>query len=242
MEMFTATAPVYADSTGGQKTVEEKIIKVDFSEDVRRRERSEKLYAFFSRLQDVVVSAAALVAASPLMAALAIAIYADDPNGSPIFTQTRVGKDGREFKFYKFRSMVVNAESMVDSLMHQNEADGPAFKIKDDPRITKIGRFIRKTSLDELPQLVNILKGDMKLVGPRPPLPREVAQYNDYQKKRLSVTPGLTCYWQITPNRNQVSFDEWMALDMKYISERSLLTDWKIILKTVLAVFRGDGE
>ena len=119
--------------------------------------------------------------------------------------------------------------------------DGPAFKMKEDPRITRVGKFIRKTSLDELPQLFNVLKGDMSIVGPRPPLPREVEQYTEYQLQRLYVTPGLTCYWQVQPHRNDVDFDEWMELDMKYIKERSFLVDWKIIFKTIRVVLFGHG-
>ena len=156
--------------------------------------------------------------------------------------QKRCGRKGKEFDFYKFRSMYVDAESKLDELLEQNEMEGPAFKIKDDPRITRLGRILRKTGLDELPQLVNILKGDMSIVGPRPPLPREVEQYNDYQKQRLIVTPGLTCYWQIQPHRNDLTFDEWMDLDVKYIKERSFWVDWKIILATVRTVLEGRGE
>lgn len=141
---------------------------------------------------------------------------------------------------YKFRSMVHNAEDLLESLMSKNEMDGPVFKIKDDPRITKIGKFIRKTSLDELPQLFNVLKGDMSLVGPRPPIPREVIQYNKYQYQRLLVKPGITCYWQIS-GRNNIDFDEWVELDLKYIKERNLFKDIYIILMT-LPVLLGDKK
>lgn len=198
-------------------------------------------YWFLRRTQDILLSALALLVLWPIMLITAIVICIDSPGG-PIFAQDRVGRDGKVFKFYKFRSMVSNAESMLDDLMEQNEMEGPAFKIKDDPRITRIGRFIRKTSIDELPQLFNILKGDMSIVGPRPPLPREVEQYDDYYRQRLYVTPGLTCYWQIRPNRNDCTFDEWMELDLTYIQERSFLTDWKIILKTFGAVIGLNGE
>lgn len=142
----------------------------------------------------------------------------------------------------KFRSMIPNAEERLEELLDQNEMDGPVFKIKDDPRITRVGRFLRKTSIDELPQLLNILKGDMSIVGPRPALPREVEQYSDYERQRLYVTPGLTCFWQIQPNRNDLSFAEWMELDLKYVQERSFTTDWKIIFKTVGAVLGMNGE
>ena len=151
-------------------------------------------------------------------------------------------KNGKEFNFYKFRSMVVNAEELLASLKDKNEMEGPAFKIKDDPRITKIGRFIRKTSIDELPQLLNVLKGDMSFVGPRPPLPREVVQYTDYQKQRLLIRPGLTCIWQVQPRRNDLSFDEWIEMDLEYIRTRSIGQDIKLIFKTVGCMFKGEGE
>lgn len=194
------------------------------------------------RIQDIIFSALALLVLWPLLVLVAVVIYIDDPHGSPIFTQTRIGRDGKQFKLYKFRSMYMDAEDRLSGLMEQNEMDGPVFKIKDDPRITRVGHIIRRCSIDELPQLLNIIKGDMSIVGPRPALPREVEQYNDYQKQRLYVTPGLTCYWQILPHRNETTFDEWMDLDIQYIQERSFLTDWKIIFKTVGAVFRGSGE
>lgn len=137
--------------------------------------------------------------------------------------------------------MVPEADQMLDSLLDQNEMEGPAFKISNDPRITRVGRVIRKTCIDELPQLWNILKGDMSFVGPRPPLPREVEQYNDFQRNRLSVVPGLTCYWQIQPNRNSLTFDKWLELDLKYIEERNVKTDLMIIFKTVGAVLNMEG-
>ncbi|MDD6041520.1 MAG: sugar transferase, partial [Clostridia bacterium] len=171
-----------------------------------------------------------------------ILIWIDSPGASPIFSQVRVGRKGKEFKFLKFRSMVPDAEAKLEQLLDRNEMDGPVFKIRDDPRITRVGRVIRKTGIDELPQLLNILKGDMSIVGPRPALPREVAQYSEYEQKRLWVTPGLTCYWQIQPRRNELSFEEWMELDLKYIRERSFLTDWKIIFRTIYTVFGMEGE
>lgn len=137
--------------------------------------------------------------------------------------------------------MYKNADQMLDLLMDENEMDGPVFKIKHDPRITRVGRFIRKTCIDELPQLFNILKGDMSIVGPRPALPREVEQYTDYERQRLYVTPGLTCYWQTMPDKNSISFSDWMELDLKYIQERSFLVDWKIIFRTVKVVLRKEG-
>ena len=187
-------------------------------------------------------SSLALVVLSPLMLGIAAAIVIDDPSAGPIFTQERVGRKGKTCKFYKFRSMCPNAEAKLEELLDSNEMDGPVFKMKDDPRITRVGKFIRKTSLDELPQLWNILKGDMSIVGPRPALPREVAQYGPYEKQRLYVTPGLSCYWQIAPHRNDLSFEEWMNLDVKYVQERSFLVDWKIIFLTMRAVLFGHGE
>lgn len=199
------------------------------------------LYEFLKRFFDFVSALLALIILFVPLLIVALIIVIDSPGASPIYVQKRVGKNGREFKFYKFRSMVPNAESMLDSLLDKNEMDGPAFKMKDDPRITKFGRIIRKTCIDELPQLINVLKGDMSLVGPRPPLPREVAMYNEYQLQRLSVTPGLTCYWQVQPQRNSISFDDWMKSDLKYIEERSVKTDLIIIFKTAGAVFGMEG-
>lgn len=209
--------------------------------DRKEQLQSKRRYWVLRRAQDIVFSSIALVVLSPVMLLVALAVYIDDPKGSPIFSQIRCGRNGKPFKFYKFRSMCVDAEAKLDALLQQNEMDGPAFKIKDDPRITRVGKFIRKTSLDELPQLFNILKGDMSIVGPRPPLPREVEQYDAYQRQRLYVTPGLTCYWQIQPHRNDLTFDEWMELDVKYMKERSFLVDWKIIFQTVRAVLFGQG-
>ena len=200
------------------------------------------LYWVGRRTQDIVLSSLALVILSPVMLITAIAIVMDDPSVGPIFSQVRVGRNGKLFRLYKFRSMCPNAEAQLDDLMDQNEMDGPVFKIKNDPRITRVGKFIRKTSIDELPQLWNILKGDMSIVGPRPPLPREVEQYGEYERQRLYVTPGLSCYWQIAPHRNELTFEEWMKLDVKYVKERSFLVDWKIILKTIKVCLLGNGE
>lgn len=201
-----------------------------------------QFYQTVKRFQDVVLSSIALVLLFPFMLIIALVIWIECPNASPIFVQDRVGKNGKVFRFYKFRSMVPNAEAKLQEVLNQNEMDGPVFKIKNDPRITHFGRFIRKTSIDELPQLFNVLRGDMSIVGPRPALPREVAQYTDYERQRLLVTPGLTCYWQVQPNRNALSFDAWLALDLKYIQERSFLVDWKIIWKTVSVVFKMYGQ
>lgn len=201
-----------------------------------------RVYWFFRRGQDIIFSAMALIILFPFLLLIAIIIFIDDPKGSPIFSQIRCGRNAKPFKFYKFRTMCVDAEERLKDLLDENQMDGPAFKIKDDPRITRVGKILRRCSLDELPQLVNILKGDMSIVGPRPALPREIDLYNDYQRQRMYVTPGLTCYWQIQPHRNEISFDDWMDMDIKYIQERSFLVDWMIIFQTALAVFRGTGE
>lgn len=198
------------------------------------------VYDFIKRVFDVILSGLAIVVLSPLMLGLAIAVRSD--GGPAIYSQNRVGKNGKRFRILKFRSMCVNADSpeMLAKLAAMNEMDGPAFKIKNDPRITPVGRFIRRTSLDELPQLFNIFVGDMTIVGPRPPLESEVRQYTEYQMQRLQVKQGLTCYWQCS-GRNNISFDEWVELDLKYIRERSLWTDIKILFLTIPAVLSGDG-
>ena len=198
-------------------------------------------YRVLQRIRDVVLSLAALLILWPVMLLLALIIVIDSPGAGPVFAQTRVGLDGKEFRFYKFRSMHPNAEARLEELLEYNEMEGPVLKIKEDPRITRIGKFLRKSSIDELPQLINVIKGDMSIVGPRPALPREVEQYTAYEKQRLYVAPGLTCYWQITPNRNGLSFRDWVALDVKYIKERSFLTDLKIMFKTFGAIFGMNG-
>lgn len=203
--------------------------------------KGKRWYWIGRRAQDIVFSLLALIVLAIPMLIVALVIWIDSPGASPIFTQTRVGRDGKLFKFYKFRSMVPNAEARLKEVLAQNEMDGPVFKMKNDPRITRVGHFIRKTSIDELPQLFNILKGDMSIVGPRPALPREVEQYTDYERQRLYVTPGLTCYWQIQPNRNDLSFEDWMNLDIQYIRDRSFWLDWKLILLTIAAVFKMYG-
>ena len=202
--------------------------------------KEKPIYDFFKRLFDILLSALGILLLSPLLLVLWIAVRSD--GGPAIYTQTRVGKDGKLFRIYKFRSMVAGADdpAMLAELQKLNEMDGPAFKIKADPRITTVGRFLRRTSMDELPQLFNILKGDMSIVGPRPPLVSEVEAYEEHHKIRLRVKQGLTCYWQCS-GRNNIGFEDWMALDAKYVQERSLWTDFVIILKTVPAVLTGTG-
>ena len=204
--------------------------------------RSHRRYWVLRRAQDIVFSLLALILLAPLALLISLAIVLDSPGDGAIFRQRRVGRDGKLFWLYKFRTMCPDAEEQLNELLSQNQMDGPVFKIKGDPRLTRVGRFLRKTSLDELPQLLNVLQGDMSIVGPRPALPREVELYSDYQRQRLYVTPGLSCYWQIAPHRNEMSFDEWVALDLKYIQERSFWVDWKIIFLTVRAMLMKYGE
>lgn len=200
--------------------------------------KKSKLYEITKRLMDILLSLIAIIFLMPIFIIVAIAIKIEDPKGKIIFTQERNGVYPTTFKMYKFRSMVHNAEELLEELNNQNELTGPVFKMKEDPRITKVGKFIRKTSIDELPQLFNILKGDMSLVGPRPPIPREVEKYNEYQLQRLSVKPGLTCIWQVS-GRNSIDFEQWIELDLQYIRERSILLDIKLIFKTFFVLF-GD--
>ena len=195
------------------------------------------VYSFLKRAIDIIGSLIGLILASPILVIVGILIKLES-KGPIVFSQTRVGLNGKEFKMYKLRSMVLNAEELKKKLEAQNEMSGPMFKIKDDPRITKVGKFIRKTSIDELAQLINVLKGDMSLVGPRPSLPREVEQFEDWMLERLEVKPGLTCYWQVM-GRNNIEFEDWMKLDVKYVRERSLWLDIKLIYKTFFVLF-GD--
>lgn len=203
---------------------------------------SKKSFWIKKRLFDIVLSFLALVVLFPFFVIIGIAIFLDDPHASPIFRQERVGRHGKIFTIFKFRTMVANAEQLKESLAASNEMDGPVFKMKNDPRITRLGGFLRKTSIDELPQLYNVLRGDMSFVGPRPPLPSEVAQYNDYQKLRLVVTPGLTCIWQTESNRNEVMFDEWVEMDIDYIEHRTMFKDLRLIARTVLVMLTREGR
>lgn len=199
--------------------------------------RGFSFYEAIKRLIDIICSFVGILVLSPLFIIIAI-IVKFTSKGPVFFSQKRVGRNGKEFDMYKFRSMVVNAEELKEKLAAQNEMSGPMFKMKDDPRVTKVGKFIRKTSIDELPQLWNILKGNMSLVGPRPSLPKEVAQFEDWMYKRLEVKPGLTCYWQVS-GRNNIDFEDWMKLDIRYVEERNLWIDIKLIFKTVFVLF-GD--
>ena len=195
------------------------------------------LYKISKRALDVFASLLGLILLSPILFIVVVMIKLDS-KGPVIFKQKRVGLNGKEFYMYKFRSMVVNAEELKEKLAAQNEMSGPMFKMKEDPRVTRVGKFIRKTSLDELPQLINVIKGDMSLVGPRPSLPNEVKEFEPWMLKRLDVKPGLTCFWQVS-GRNDIDFEDWMKLDIKYVNKKSFFLDIKLILKTVLVLF-GD--
>ena len=197
-------------------------------------------YRVEKRALDIVASALGLIVLSPLFLLTALAIKIEDPKGKVFYHQPRIGQNGSVFSCHKFRSMYANADEIKASLMGQNEMDGPVFKIRHDPRITKVGRIIRKLSIDELPQLYNVFKGELSLVGPRPlPVEEELA-CNAYQRQRELVKPGITCYWQIS-GRNDISFEQWIELDFKYIREQNFWTDLKILLKTVPAVLSTRG-
>ncbi|MBS0992136.1 sugar transferase [Lacticaseibacillus paracasei] len=197
-------------------------------------------YLITKRCFDFTASLIGLILLSGIFLVLAVLIKIDDPHGKVFYSQTRLGKNGKNFQMWKFRSMVAGADKMVDKLLKKNDVEGAMFKIKDDPRITRVGRVIRKYSLDELPQLYNVLRGDMSLVGPRPPLPREVVKYTDYDPQRLIVVPGVTGLWQIS-GRNDLGFAEMVALDMHYINNACISEDLKILLKTVLVVIHPTG-
>ena len=201
--------------------------------------RSAPIAHALMRLTDIFLAALALLILSPVLLLLMILVKATS-HGPVFFVQKRVGLRGRHFPLIKFRSMVVNAEEIKDSLHHLNEMSGPVFKIKNDPRVTPVGKFLRKTSLDELPQLINVLLGHMSLVGPRPPLPKEVEKYEPWQRRRLSVRPGITCIWQIS-GRNNIDFDRWMKMDLSYIDTWSYMRDWYIMFKTIPAVLFHKG-
>ena len=204
------------------------------------RIRRRRLYeSVLKRLLDITLACIALVAISPVWLVIVVAIRLDSP-GPAIFVQDRVGRKGTVFRFYKFRSMYVDAEERLADLQAHNETDGPVFKMRNDPRVSRVGALLRQTSLDELPQLINVLKGDMSLVGPRPPLPKEVAHYRPGDAIRLSVRPGLTCLWQIR-GRSTVGFEQWMEFDREYVRNMSLWLDVGILVRTVGAVLSMKG-
>ena len=254
MAMVTGTATdsaargrtnYYPDYQKGRRTeIKEKAKKNVMGKEVERNGvifyvDEKKFYNFIKRVFDFTAALFFVILFFWLFLGIAIAIKIDD--GGPVFyISNRVGRYGKEFKFYKFRSMRTDADEMFDSIKDKNETSGELFKMKNDPRITRIGKFLRRTSMDELPQFFNIIKGDISFVGPRSPLPREVENYTDYSMQRLSVIGGLTCYWQVS-GRSQIDFSGMVELDYKYIKERGVWTDLKILFLTIPAVFRGDG-
>ena len=199
-------------------------------------EQPASYYPHIKRFLDLFISVVGIAVLSPILLLVVVMIKAEDPEGEILFKQQRVGKGGKLFYMYKFRSMVSNAEALKATLVDKNEATGPVFKIRFDPRVTRVGSFIRRTSIDELPQLINVLKGEMTLVGPRPALPDEVEKYTDFERQRIAVTPGLTCYWQVS-GRSNIGFEEWVLLDLKYIEERNTWVDLKLIFRTVFVLF-----
>jgi exopolysaccharide biosynthesis polyprenyl glycosylphosphotransferase len=205
-------------------------------EDIKNDLKKKVLYNISKRTLDIFGALVGLLILSIILILVSILIKLEDPKGPIFFSQKRIGKHGKEFKMYKFRSMVSDAEAKLEELLKYNEVEGAMFKMKDDPRVTKVGRIIRKTSMDELPQLFNVLKGDMSLVGPRPPLPREVEEYTNYHMQRLLVTPGCTGVWQASA-RNSVGFEEMVEMDLYYIRNRSFWFDLKIIFKTIGVLF-----
>jgi len=216
--------------------------KIQFEDGLELTENIDKFqknksYYILKRVIDVTGSLTGILLLSPLMLITIVAIKVES-RGPIFFHQNRVGKQGEMFKMYKFRSMVTNAEEVLKELKDENEMSGPMFKMKDDPRITKVGKLLRRTSIDELPQLINILRGEMSLVGPRPNLKKEVIRFSKFQKQKLYAKPGLTCYWQVM-GRSSIDFEEWMKLDIKYIEERNTWIDIKLIFKTCGVLF-GD--
>lgn len=248
-EAFVQTGTPEAESAEEEKGIEAfnknaqpffKLSRLHYADDVLPKTAGRAYRAFMKRFIDVSCVSLALIVLSPILLFCALAVKLSDPKGPIIFKQTRVGKNGKLFTMFKFRSMYVDAEERKKELMKFNETSGPTFKMKNDPRIYPLGRVLRKFSLDELPQLINILRGDMSIVGPRPPLPSETITYAPWHNMRLSVTPGLTCIWQVS-GRSNISFEDWMRLDNQYVREPSLRQDIGLIAKTFKVVFKGDG-
>lgn len=199
-----------------------------------------KKYRFFKNIYDPLLAILVILILSPVFLAISLAIKVYDPTGPVLFKQERIGLNGKNFYMYKFRSMYIDAEDRLEELLHLNEVEGAMFKIKEDPRITKIGKLLRKTSMDELPQLINVVRGDMSLIGPRPPLTREYEMYNNYEKERLSIKPGMTGLWQVS-GRNDLSFNQMIELDREYITTISFSRDASIFLRTFFVIFKNDN-
>lgn len=211
------------------------------SRDNQSENRKLKGYLFVKRAADLLLGVLGLIVLFLPMVITALVVWIDSPGASPLFVQKRVGFQGKPFFMYKLRSMVPHAEKLQAQMLSYNEMTGPAFKMKEDPRITRVGRFLRKSYIDELPQLWNVVRGEMSLVGPRPPLPAEVEKYTPLEMQRLSIKPGMTCYWQTQEKRYECTFEEWMELDLRYMKERSIKTDCMILLKTIVSVLKMQG-
>lgn len=203
----------------------------------KKKIKRQKVYDFSKRLMDIMLAVVGLIIISPVIVWVSYKIRKEEPKASVIFSQKRVGRNGKLFTMYKFRSMCVDAEAKLSDLLAQNEVEGAMFKMKEDPRVTEIGKFIRKTSLDELPQLINVIKGDMSLIGPRPPLPREVTEYTQYDMQRLLVKPGCSGLWQVS-GRNDVHFKEMVDFDIEYIQKRSIQYDISLIIRTIKVMIK----
>lgn len=219
--------------------------KVDARTAARMRSALEGSYKHYwkkKRVFDIIVTSLLLLVLIVPIGIISLIIWIDDPHGSPFYTSTRVGRHGKEFRMIKFRSMFCGADKHKAELIDRNEMTGPVFKMKNDPRITRVGKVIRKLSIDEIPQFFNVLIGEMSLVGPRPPLPEEVDKYTDYDKIRLLVTPGITCTWQIADNRNDIPFEEWVEMDLKYIETRTTWKDIKLMFMTPFAMMKATGR
>jgi len=228
-----------SDPTPQRRDPEPGVVLPEELAPLRERLRRQRILEVVKRLFDLLAAAAGLLLFLPLLPFLALMVKLESP-GPLFFRQVRIGRDGRPFDCFKIRSMVSDAEAIKARYAHLNEADGAAFKIRQDPRITRVGRFVRRSSLDEFPQLFNVLRGDMSIVGPRPQIPSEVAEYRPDQMARLLVKPGITCLWQIS-GRNDVDFEEWMRLDREYVERRSLGLDFSILLRTLPAVIARRG-
>lgn len=231
---------IFWDADGANKTTftEEEHSKLIWLD--KKKIRKQRGYEFNKRIIDLILSCCGLVLISPVMLWIAYKIHKDEPNAPVIFAQKRVGRNGKPFTMYKFRSMCVDAEDQLAELLDKNEIKGAMFKIKKDPRVTEFGQFIRRTSLDELPQLINVIKGEMSLIGPRPPLQREVDKYTQFDMQRLFVKPGCSGAWQVS-GRNDVHFNEMVAFDIEYIKTRSTKKDLSLILKTIKVLLKSDG-
>lgn len=202
--------------------------------------QSQKGYELIKRMMDFVFAVFGMIFLLPVMLWVAYKVHKEEPDAPVIFAQKRIGRNGKEFTMYKFRSMCTDAEKQLTDLLCKNEVNGAMFKIKEDPRVTKFGKFIRRTSLDELPQLINVIKGDMSLIGPRPPLQREVAEYTEYDQQRLLVKPGCSGHWQVS-GRSDVHFEEMVRMDVEYIQQRCIGCDVSLILKTIRVMLKMDG-